>query len=372
MKKAIVLLVLAGLLTSTSGLFSQNLMDNAEYRKGLEYQSLAKRSFDAGEYDKSMEYSALAQKHFQDAREYAEKMRQRYTAYNLKVRATDRLKYADYINAERHYPLEYTGAKGAFQAAESAFTGEDYMVSIEGYRQTLDLLKDIKPITPIPAEELARADTLRDLIARYNLSSARPTEYQRANTAYNSGKALVDVDNARARQLLTEANNNYQIVVDSGINRLAAERRAAMEAARRKADGVNAMNLAPEAYADGQRTQNSAEMMLRSRSYDDAWTTSGEAIAAYENSYQLAMARSGPTLPEFYTVRLIPERRDCFWRIAEYEFVYNDPWKWKLLYEENKHLLQEPDNPHLIQPGMRFRIPSLPGEKRSGDWQPAR
>jgi len=149
MKKFVILLVLVALVTSTSGVFAQNLLDNADYRKGMEYQNLSKQAFDAGDYDKSMEYSALAKDHFQKAREYAEKMRQRYAAYNLKNRAADRIKYADYINAAKHYPLEYTGAKAAFTAAETAFTREEYAASVEGYNQTINLLKDIKP-RPIP------------------------------------------------------------------------------------------------------------------------------------------------------------------------------------------------------------------------------
>lgn len=74
-------------------------------------------------------------------------------------------------------------------------------------------------------------------------------------------------------------------------------------------------------------------------------------------------------LPEYYVVRRIPERRDSFWRIAEYEFVYDNPWEWPRLYETNRDMLQDPDNPHLIQPGMEFRIPSLDNERREGVWR---
>lgn len=77
-----------------------------------------------------------------------------------------------------------------------------------------------------------------------------------------------------------------------------------------------------------------------------------------------------PVLPRYYVVRLIPERRDCFWRIAEYDFVYGDPWKWPLLYEANREKLPEPDNPHLILPGMIVEIPSIDGERREGTWNP--
>ncbi len=74
-------------------------------------------------------------------------------------------------------------------------------------------------------------------------------------------------------------------------------------------------------------------------------------------------------LPEYYVVRLIPERRDSFWRIAEYDFVYNDPWEWPRLYEANRDILHDPDNPDLIHPGMQFRIPTLDDEARDGVWE---
>jgi nucleoid-associated protein YgaU len=76
------------------------------------------------------------------------------------------------------------------------------------------------------------------------------------------------------------------------------------------------------------------------------------------------------TLPAFYEVRLIESRRDCFWRIAEYPFVYGDPWKWRVLYEANKDKLTDPGNPDLVEPGIILTIPPLAGEKREGTWAP--
>jgi nucleoid-associated protein YgaU len=79
---------------------------------------------------------------------------------------------------------------------------------------------------------------------------------------------------------------------------------------------------------------------------------------------------SEPALPQYYTVRLVISKRDCFWRIAEFPFVYNDPWKWRLLYNANKSLLENPANPDLIEPGQHFVIPSASGEKREGEYDP--
>ncbi len=55
-----------------------------------------------------------------------------------------------------------------------------------------------------------------------------------------------------------------------------------------------------------------------------------------------------------YVVRLIPERRDCLWRIAEYDFVYGNPYLWPKIWRRNRKLIQHPD---LIYPGWKLVIP---------------
>ncbi len=93
-----------------------------------------------------------------------------------------------------------------------------------------------------------------------------------------------------------------------------------------------------------------------------------ESTEASKKVLDLLADFSASKLPAFYTVRLIPGRRDCLWRIAEYPFIYGDPWKWKVLYEANREKLPQPDNPDLILPEMVLRIPSIKGETRSGTW----
>jgi nucleoid-associated protein YgaU len=55
-----------------------------------------------------------------------------------------------------------------------------------------------------------------------------------------------------------------------------------------------------------------------------------------------------------YVVRLIPERRDCLWRIAEYNFIYSNPYLWPKIWRRNRKLIQHPD---LIYPGWKLIIP---------------
>ena len=63
------------------------------------------------------------------------------------------------------------------------------------------------------------------------------------------------------------------------------------------------------------------------------------------------------------------------WRISGYARVYNDPFKWPLLYEANRERIADPD---LIHPGQVLRIerkPSPPAvsaavlrARRRGSW----
>jgi nucleoid-associated protein YgaU len=115
-----------------------------------------------------------------------------------------------------------------------------------------------------------------------------------------------------------------------------------------------------------------AKTTFDGKEYERSIEFSKDALAALENIARQppAAAAAGEALPGTYTVRLILDRRDCFWRIAEYPFVYNNPWMWKILYEANKSVIEDPDNPDLIQPGQVLKIPSASGERREGEYDP--
>ena len=368
MKKITVLAGLALLFVSV-GLFAQDLRNNPDYRRGMELQALARQAYSEGDYEQSTEYSISAQEHFQKAREFADLMALRYTALNLRNRVQERFRYAESIFVPRDYPQEYAAAQTAFQQANNAFEAEDYPVSITGYRALLDMSRDLAPGVTEPSAELAKAESLREAIALHGLAHYRPDYASRGDEAYTRGRSLMGTDNSAARDALNDAIRYYQTVIDDAIAVLAASRRLELAEAKQDADAVNAGVLAPDSYQTAQQKQRSAEANLLAGNWDDAWDDSEEALAAYRASHAAALA-AGDVKPEYYTVRLIPDRRDCFWRIAEYDFVYGDPWKWSLLYNENRHLLPDPNNPRLIEPGTRLRIPSLEGEVRSGEYVP--
>ena len=87
---------------------------------------------------------------------------------------------------------------------------------------------------------------------------------------------------------------------------------------------------------------------------------SQEYAALYRQS--LGISYAGDRVA-FYKVK----RGDCLWRISLLDFIYGDAYQWERIYEANRSILHDPNNPHLIFAGQRLTIPSISGEARSGE-----
>ena len=124
----------------------------------------------------------------------------------------------------------------------------------------------------------------------------------------------------------------------------------------------------PEAYASGKALYEEAYQLFQDEKYEESYEKSLEALEVMSVIEYIRPTAQTGTQVAAYTVRLIPDNRDCLWKIAGYDFVYGDPWKWKLIYKANRNILPDPANPRLILPGMVLTIPSADGEKRSGTW----
>ncbi|MFW6215213.1 MAG: hypothetical protein ACOC45_04625 [Alkalispirochaetaceae bacterium] len=214
------------------------------------------------------------------------------------------------------------------------------------------------------------------------------------------GQSLTD--DPRYRELIEEANSleeEAQAAFDEGEYGRAielsseAETRAgeAEEYAEQRVESFRARGLlslaenevevaasfdAESRYPDRWRRATQQLDLARNQFSSERWSASSSAsrevlraLQGIEPSQQaLEDAQAPPERPRYYVVRRREGQRDSFWRIAGYDFVYGDPWKWRELYEANRDEIQDPDNPDLIQPGQRFRIPSIEGEQRAGTW----
>ena len=78
------------------------------------------------------------------------------------------------------------------------------------------------------------------------------------------------------------------------------------------------------------------------------------AAGYFEQAQRYRDAYAALAVMTTYTVRLVPERRESLWRIAEYDFIYGNPRLWPKIWHRNRKLIQDPD---LIFPGWQLYIP---------------
>lgn len=147
----------------------------------------------------------------------------------------------------------------------------------------------------------------------------------------------------------------------------------AIAAARKRLDyaaSVNAASRFPTEYGQAQTAYGEARSLRSAQSWDPAIAAANRVLVALSGiGGEQRPPREGPAqLPAQYTVRPWNDSKDCLWNIAGRPWVYDDPKKWRLLYDANKSRMPKADNPDLIEPGMVLDIPSVKGETRQGMW----
>jgi len=186
-----------------------------------------------------------------------------------------------------------------------------------------------------------------------------------------SEQAFENGDYIEAKQLAEEAQGYKEESERWIATQLAAYRaRSALNRLKDRLAQVSAWKAElhfPEEYAEGMNLyKQSFTEFYDDEEYVDSLATSNRALEVLSVISYVAPVS---TLPAYYVVRLLPGNTDCLWNIAGYDFIYDNPWEWRRLYEANKDILEDRNNPDLIQPGMKLAIPPLDGEARSGTWE---
>lgn len=144
---------------------------------------------------------------------------------------------------------------------------------------------------------------------------------------------------------------------------------AVMKQASRKLDyakSINAERNFPMAYSSAQKSYASAQESYGNEDYVAATAFAKQVLDA------LADIKEITPLPEFYVVRPWAETKDCYWNISGRPYVYDNPLLWENLYQANKSSMPRPNDPNLILPGMKMKIPSITGEYREGVYNPSK
>lgn len=201
----------------------------------------------------------------------------------------------------------------------------------------------------------------------------------KANEFQNTGEYDKAYEEAQKAKALTAEISQLkeQVAAKDGADAKIKEAKSLIE----KAENLQADKYAPEELASSKSSLLSAENSFAQMNFIESLSSANESVNHAQNCLtkieqikkeqeEAGLKKIGETperitkllqrgkfkLKTTYKVRLIPERRDCLWRIAEYKYIYDNPWKWSIIYKANKNQIKNPD---LIYPGQVFGIPEL-------------
>lgn len=273
--------------------------------------------------------------------------------------AKARMNWAVDNGIEADYPDEYATASTAMDSAELAYSTEDYATAIDQANIVSATLSD---------EFQAKVAADRAAAAQAPAQEAEAVSAATEEAQYEEAPAqevVVEAPAEEAPVVATTETSEAEAAAKLAADKAAAEKAIADADAQFKlATSHNAENNFPADYVSAKATLDAAKKAFDSGDYATALAKATKASGMFA-----AIPEFAP-LPATYTVRLIPNRRDCLWRIAEYPFIYNNPLKWKVLYDANKSTFKDPSNPDLIFPGQILDVPSIAGEVRDGAWDP--
>lgn len=190
-------------------------------------------------------------------------------------------------------------------------------------------------------------------------------EYTRkAQYALDAGEYVL------AEEYAAKAEENARLSEEFVKKMLAkSECDAVMKQASKKieyAKSINAERNFPMAFSSAQKSFASAQDAYSGEDYPTATAFAKQVLEA------LADIKEITPLPEFYVVRPWAETKDCYWNISGRPYVYDNPLLWENLYQANKSNMPKPNDPNLILPGMKMKIPSITGEYREGVYNPSK
>ena len=210
---------------------------------------------------------------------------------------------------------------------------------------------------------------------RFQLMSRIYTE--KAEKAYENGQYDLSIEYTKKAEEYAEQSRAY---IQKMLERADADKqiRTAMNLIAR-ARAVKADESSPDIFTAGLNATEQAKEIYTQEDYIASSAQAKEAqdilrqLNLEENPKQPVIAQGDEiTFPKYYVVRPWLSDKDCLWNISERPYVYADPWQWKKLYDANKSMFPDPDNPNLIIKDMILEIPPLANEKREGTFDPTK
>lgn len=226
---------------------------------------------------------------------------------------------------------------------------------------------------PVPKAEMENAKAAIQSAEEAQAPKYAPVELTDSKTDYtNAEQKIVKKKNADAKVL---AISSYDKAVDAknkSLTALAKIEELKKNAMSAIADAKIAINLAKDAEAEtyalaelqeAESLLAQAKTCFASEDYAKSIDLANKAIEFANSAKQIAIAKKEealkipvivePTVKTQHTV----VRGECFWKIAKYQDIYDNPFMWTKIYKANKSILKQPNNANLIHPDQLFTIP---------------
>jgi nucleoid-associated protein YgaU len=321
----------------------------------------------------------------------------------LRERMDRMVKQLRSIEAHRFLPEEYDAATSGIAAAEAFYAAGDVAAAREAAYAALSAMSSLNERL---SERQLWVSILKRDINQYLQDAEElqahlrtPEEFQEVNRIYLEGvEAYQKYDLYASEELLGRARERALALLELARSRAAQEKEKArslmlevmkdiQEASDLTVVTEEGTLIEPEPWSgeeylpEEESPGGQSFLLLRSGMTAVLGEVSEENLLAQakklwqqgveewqQGNYQLAEEyfqearklteayKTQAVNPEYpiYVVRLIPERRDCLWRISEYDFIYGDPYLWPKIWRRNRKLIQHPD---LIYPGWKLVIP---------------
>ncbi len=319
----------------------------------------------------------------------------------LDLQMTDLLEQLRENQVDRFSPEEYASAVGDVTDARDLFAAgrlSDGADTANAAIARMELLRDtvVDQLTRV-LELKSESEELMDRIEQVGARLGADEQVRELNDSYQAGRSALDdyalddaerhfgaarsagraalpasdtgmaeVTREKADELMFVVMNELEsaslltVITDDEItvDPVPWEGSPYLEGGRGAADaesrGVPAMaGMAAGDVPQHQLLQHAKELWVRGVNQRNAGDYQ-RAVEYFEQAQRYGAAFAAFAFDQIYTVRLIPERRDSLWRIAEYDFIYGNPWLWPKIWHRNRKLIQNPD---LIYPGWQLYIP---------------
>ena len=212
---------------------------------------------------------------------------------------------------------------------------------------------------------LAASASLFAVSYKNNTYQKLADEYnKKAHVAFDAGQYDDAVEYSKKAAENAELSRAY---IDMMMARYNADQQMKLAQNRMNwADSVHADKTFPMAYSAAKEAFTNAQNSYEKEDFSAAIDYAKQTLAALDGVYEVT------PLPEYYIVRPWAETKDCYWNISGRPYIYNNPLLWEDLYQANKNGMPKPEDPNLIKPGMKMKIPSLTGEYREGIYSPSK